>query len=92
MWIVLTKIKILRKNIIHYQPSTLNRESNANKALVKANPTAFSNLVTLYLLLQVPIEWEEVTVTPILLPDGKTTIPPAAINSMNKNKIGLKGN
>ena len=50
------------------------------------------NLVTLYLLLQVPIEWEEVTVTPILLPDGKTTIPPAAINSMNKNKIGLKGN
>ncbi|KAK2567983.1 Isocitrate dehydrogenase [NAD] subunit alpha [Acropora cervicornis] len=40
---------------------------------------------------EVPIEWEEVTVTPILLPDGKTTIPPAAINSMNKNKIGLKG-
>ena len=39
-----------------------------------------------------PIEWEEVTVTPILLPDGKTTIPPVAINSMNKNKIGLKGN
>ena len=30
--------------------------------------------------------------TPILLPDGKTTIPPVAINSMNKNKIGLKGN
>ena len=28
---------------------------------------------------------------PILLPDGKTTIPAAAINSMNKNKIGLKG-
>ena len=35
--------------------------------------------------------WEEVSVTPIILPDGKTTIPPAAINSMNKNKIGLKG-
>ena len=29
--------------------------------------------------------------TPILLPDGKTTIPTVAINSMNKNKIGLKG-
>ena len=29
--------------------------------------------------------------TPIVLPDGKTTIPPAAINSMNKNKTGLKG-
>ena len=40
---------------------------------------------------QVPIEWEEVTVTPIVLPDGKTTIPPAAISSMNKNKTGLKG-
>lgn len=40
---------------------------------------------------KVPIEWEEVTVTPIVLPDGKTTIPPAAISSMNKNKTGLKG-
>ncbi|XP_068693965.1 isocitrate dehydrogenase [NAD] subunit alpha, mitochondrial-like [Montipora capricornis] len=40
---------------------------------------------------EVPIEWEEVTVTPILLPDGQTTIPAAAKNSMNKNKIGLKG-
>ena len=29
--------------------------------------------------------------TPIVLPDGKTTIPPAAINSMNRNKTGLKG-
>jgi len=30
-------------------------------------------------------------VTPIVLPDGKTTIPAAAKNSMMKNKTGLKG-
>lgn len=46
---------------------------------------------TVFAAAKVPIEWEEVTVTPILLPDGKTTIPTVAINSMNKNKIGLKG-
>ncbi|KAJ7376590.1 Isocitrate dehydrogenase [NAD] subunit alpha, mitochondrial [Desmophyllum pertusum] len=51
-----------------------------------------SNAVkTVFAAAKVPVEWEEVTVTPIVLPDGKTTIPPAAINSMNKNKIGLKG-
>ncbi|KAK3735178.1 hypothetical protein QZH41_018136, partial [Actinostola sp. cb2023] len=38
-----------------------------------------------------PINWEEVSITPIILPDGRTTVPPAAINSMNKNKVGLKG-
>lgn len=46
---------------------------------------------TVFAAAKVPIEWEEVTVTPIVLPDGKTTIPPAAISSMNKNKTGLKG-
>merc|ERR1719186_290350 len=40
---------------------------------------------------QVPIKWEEVDVTPVKGPDGMFGIPPAAIASVNKNQIGLKG-
>ncbi|XP_056641792.1 probable isocitrate dehydrogenase [NAD] subunit alpha, mitochondrial isoform X2 [Diorhabda carinulata] len=39
----------------------------------------------------VPIEWESVDVTPVRGPDGKFGIPQAAIDSVNRNKIGLKG-
>lgn len=39
----------------------------------------------------VPIEWESVDVTPVRNPDGRFGIPQAAIDSMNKNQIGLKG-
>jgi len=37
-----------------------------------------------------PVSWESVDVTPILK-DGKTAIPDAAIENINKNKIALKG-
>merc|ERR1719153_2206687 len=40
---------------------------------------------------KVPIQWEEVDVTPVKYPDGIFGIPPAAIASVNKNQIGLKG-
>lgn len=39
----------------------------------------------------VPIEWDTVDVTPVRYPDGKFGIPPKAIESVMKNKIGLKG-
>merc|ERR1712179_65553 len=39
---------------------------------------------------EVPIEWEIVDVTPVKGPDGKFGIPQSAIDSVNKNKIGLK--
>lgn len=39
----------------------------------------------------VPIEWESVDVTPVRGPDGKFGIPQAAIDSVNRNKVGLKG-
>ncbi|XP_054286860.1 probable isocitrate dehydrogenase [NAD] subunit alpha, mitochondrial [Macrosteles quadrilineatus] len=40
---------------------------------------------------KVPVEWESVDVTPVRGPDGKFGIPQGAIDSMNRNKIGLKG-
>jgi isocitrate dehydrogenase (NAD+) len=39
---------------------------------------------------QVPIAWEEVSVTPILK-DGKTAIPDDAIASVRRNTVALKG-
>ncbi|GBM39537.1 putative isocitrate dehydrogenase [NAD] subunit alpha, mitochondrial [Araneus ventricosus] len=39
----------------------------------------------------VPIEWEVEDVTPVKGPDGKMGIPQRAIDSINKNTIGLKG-
>lgn len=39
---------------------------------------------------KVPIEWEEVSVAPILK-DGKTAIPDDAIFSIKKNTVALKG-
>ena len=39
----------------------------------------------------VPIEFEAVNVTPVMTPEGKTAIPPEAIASIKRNKIGLKG-
>ncbi|XP_069360298.1 probable isocitrate dehydrogenase [NAD] subunit alpha, mitochondrial isoform X3 [Maniola hyperantus] len=40
---------------------------------------------------KVPIEWDEVDVTAVRGPDGKFGIPQKAIDSVNTNKIGLKG-
>ena len=39
---------------------------------------------------QAPIDWEEVSVTPILV-KGRSAIPDAAKKSIHKNKISLKG-
>lgn len=40
---------------------------------------------------QAPVDWEEVDVTPVQQSDGKFGIPQSAIDSIIKNKIGLKG-
>jgi isocitrate dehydrogenase (NAD+) len=40
---------------------------------------------------KVPIEWEEVNVTPVKLADGRIGISPDAIELIRRNKIGLKG-
>jgi len=45
---------------------------------------------SIYAAAQVPIEWEEVSVTPVLK-GGKTVIPDSAITSVKKNTVALKG-
>ena len=41
-------------------------------------------------VIQAPIDWESVDVTP-QLKDGKTVIPDKAIDSVKKNYVALKG-
>lgn len=40
---------------------------------------------------KVPIDWEEHDVTPVKGLDGKIRVPSEVIESINRNKIGLKG-
>ena len=35
--------------------------------------------------------WESVSVAPVRTPDGRITVPDEVIDSMHRNKIGLKG-
>ncbi|XP_064608414.1 isocitrate dehydrogenase [NAD] subunit alpha, mitochondrial-like [Liolophura sinensis] len=38
-----------------------------------------------------PIDWEPVDVTPVIGPDGKSTIPQKVFDSMARTQVGLKG-
>ncbi|KAH9482706.1 NAD-dependent isocitrate dehydrogenase [Psilocybe cubensis] len=53
-------------------------------------PEISESIKNIYTAAQVPIQWEEVSVTPILK-GGKTVIPDSAIQSVKKNTVALKG-
>ncbi|KAK2466251.1 hypothetical protein APHAL10511_001893 [Amanita phalloides] len=53
-------------------------------------PEISQSIKDIYEAAKVPIEWEEVSVTPVLK-GGKTVIPDAAIQSVKKNTVALKG-
>ncbi|KAL7751156.1 NAD-dependent isocitrate dehydrogenase [Sorochytrium milnesiophthora] len=53
-------------------------------------PEISRSVQRIYEAADVPIDWEEVSVTPVIK-DGKTAIPDAAIESIKKNKVALKG-
>ncbi|KAK0453527.1 mitochondrial NAD-dependent isocitrate dehydrogenase subunit 2 precursor [Armillaria borealis] len=53
-------------------------------------PEISQSIKDIYVAANVPIQWEEVDVTPILK-NGKTVIPDLAITSVKKNTVALKG-
>ncbi|KAM0349026.1 hypothetical protein ACHAPU_003961 [Fusarium lateritium] len=53
-------------------------------------PEIAQSVKDIFAAAKTPIAWEPVDVTPIIK-DGKTAIPDAAIDSIKKNKIALKG-
>lgn len=53
-------------------------------------PEISQSVKDIYAAAKVPIEFESVDVTPLLI-DGKTTLPQPAVDSVNKNLVALKG-
>ncbi|KAG1752726.1 uncharacterized protein EDB91DRAFT_532697 [Suillus paluster] len=53
-------------------------------------PEISESIKDIYTAANVPIQWEEVSVTPVVK-GGKTVIPDVAINSIKKNTVALKG-
>ncbi|KAF9652164.1 hypothetical protein BDM02DRAFT_3178341 [Thelephora ganbajun] len=53
-------------------------------------PEISQSIKNIYTAAKVPIQWEEVDVTPVLK-GGKTVIPDAAVSSIKKNTVALKG-
>lgn len=53
-------------------------------------PEISQSVKDIYAAAEVPIEWEPVDVTPLLI-DGKTTLPQPAVDSVNRNLVALKG-
>ncbi|GIY79022.1 probable isocitrate dehydrogenase subunit alpha, mitochondrial [Caerostris darwini] len=54
-------------------------------------PEISASVQKIFKAADVPIEWEIEDVTPVRGPDGRFGIPQRAIDSINKNTIGLKG-
>ncbi|TPX35053.1 isocitrate dehydrogenase (NAD+) [Synchytrium microbalum] len=53
-------------------------------------PEISKHVKTIFAAAKVPVVWEEADVTPVLK-DGKTVIPKLALDSVNRNKVALKG-
>ncbi|KAK6343391.1 NAD-dependent isocitrate dehydrogenase [Orbilia blumenaviensis] len=53
-------------------------------------PEISQSVKDIYAAAEVPIEWEPIDVTPVLV-DGKTAIPQPAIDSIKRNLVALKG-
>jgi len=53
-------------------------------------PEIAASVQRIFAAAEVPIAWEAVDVTPVRHADGTMGIPEAAIDSVNRNKIGLK--
>jgi len=53
-------------------------------------PEIAASVQKIFAAADVPIAWEPVDVTPVRGPDGVMTIPKEVIDSVNRNKVGLK--
>jgi isocitrate dehydrogenase (NAD+) len=53
-------------------------------------PEISESVKSIFAAAKAPVAWEPCDVTPVIV-DGKTSIPQAAIDSIQKNKVALKG-
>ncbi|CAG8704432.1 1451_t:CDS:10, partial [Acaulospora colombiana] len=86
---VLHQLLLQERRIQMYGFEKLNAV-NANFARERIGPEISQSVKDIYTAAKVPIQWEEVDVTPILV-NGKTAIPKEAIDSVKRNTVALKG-
>ncbi|XP_062517366.1 isocitrate dehydrogenase [NAD] subunit alpha, mitochondrial-like [Corticium candelabrum] len=70
------------------------RQSSSTVTLMSGDgvgPEISTAVQKIFAAAKVPIDWDPVDVTPVRTPDGKTTIPQSVLDSIDKNKVGLKG-
>jgi len=53
-------------------------------------PEIAASVQKIFSAAEVPVSWEPVDVTPVRYPDGTMGIPKEVIDSVNRNKVGLK--
>ncbi|XP_046400289.1 probable isocitrate dehydrogenase [NAD] subunit alpha, mitochondrial [Ischnura elegans] len=87
--------QFIRKVVSSSLPLTRNYSAEVKKVTLipgdGIGPEISAAVQKIFAAAKVPIEWESVDVTPVRGPDGMFGIPQAAIDSVNKNKVGLKG-
>jgi len=77
-------------------PSSTRAMSSGGRKLVTLipgdgiGPEIAASVQKIFAAAEAPIDWEPVDVSPVKQADGTMGIPRAAIDSVNKNKIGLK--
>uniref|UniRef100_A0A1B6DP32 Isocitrate dehydrogenase [NAD] subunit, mitochondrial n=1 Tax=Clastoptera arizonana TaxID=38151 RepID=A0A1B6DP32_9HEMI len=87
--------QFVKKVVATKVPLIRNYSSEVRKATIipgdGIGPEISAAVQKIFAAAKVPIQWDSVDVTPVRGPDGKFGIPQSAIDSMNTNKIGLKG-
>uniref|UniRef100_A0A8D8S5F7 Isocitrate dehydrogenase [NAD] subunit, mitochondrial n=3 Tax=Cacopsylla melanoneura TaxID=428564 RepID=A0A8D8S5F7_9HEMI len=86
--------RLLRKQVLPWGNKYFSTDKKIKATLIPGDgigPEISAAVVKIFEAAHVPIEWETVDVTPVRGPDGRFGIPQAAIDSINKNKVGLKG-
>ncbi|KAG0332743.1 NAD-dependent isocitrate dehydrogenase, partial [Podila horticola] len=92
-----TAIRSMASSAPSTMPGAFNAKKNANGNYVVTlipgdgiGPEISESVVKIYKAAGVPIEWEPVSVTPVIK-NGKTAIPDEALHSIKKNTVALKG-
>ncbi|KAL7962957.1 hypothetical protein V8C34DRAFT_268802 [Trichoderma compactum] len=91
-WSVSNKRFYSQERVAKYEGT---KDSNGNflVSLIEGDgigPEIAQSVKDIFSAAKTPIAWEPIDVTPIIK-DGRTAIPDAAIENINKNKIALKG-
>ncbi|KAG0367367.1 isocitrate dehydrogenase, NAD-dependent [Gamsiella multidivaricata] len=92
-----TAVRTMASQAASTMPGAFNSKKNANGnytvTLIPGDgigPEISESVVKIYKAAGVPIEWEPVSVTPVLK-NGKVAIPDEALHSVKKNTVALKG-